>query len=318
MRHSVERLSDVTEQLHRSEQLSSAIVEQAADAIWTIDEHGAILLANDSSELLTGVAEADQIGRPLSDYLDTIDGESFVVAVDGSSRKVLVASSAIDADADQVTTVIAHDISERSRFESELAFQARHDLLTGLPNRFAAMEHLESLLADDIDFALLFIDIDGFKSVNDTQGHEAGDGIYADVAGRLVHSLSRVRRTARRRRVHRRADRLHAHRRFDCARASHDPGDRAPLRFPARHLCALGERRGGAVRTVNDRVTALRQADDRALPRQGARARTGRAVRCGTAGQAPPRGRPHAGAPPRRSQPGTRTPPPTDHVAVDR
>ncbi len=185
MRHSVERLSDVTELLHRSEQLSTAIVEQAADAIWTIDADGNILLANDSSELLTGASEIEQCGQPLRTYLDDLGGESVVRHVDGTTRKVLVASSLIDSHSGHVTTVIAHDISERSRFEAELAYQARHDQLTGLPNRFAAMEHLEQLLAESQDFSLLFIDIDGFKSVNDTQGHEAGDAVLTEIARRL-------------------------------------------------------------------------------------------------------------------------------------
>ncbi|NND74776.1 MAG: EAL domain-containing protein [Ilumatobacter sp.] len=185
MRHSVRRLSDVTEQLHRSEQLSSAIVEQAADAIWTIDAQNRILLANDSAELLTGVPEQDQIGQLLTTFVDELAGETYVHCADGTSRKVLVASSVIDSDGDSVTTVIAHDISERSRFEAELAHQARHDQLTRLPNRFAAMEHLEQLLADAQDFSLLFIDIDGFKSVNDTQGHEAGDAVLTEIAERL-------------------------------------------------------------------------------------------------------------------------------------
>lgn len=76
-------------------------------------------------------------------------------------------------------------VARLSSVTEQLAHQAHHDLLTGLPNRFAAMERLDDLLRHGQRFALLFVDIDGFKGVNDSHGHETGDEVLREVARRL-------------------------------------------------------------------------------------------------------------------------------------
>lgn len=79
-------------------------------------------------------------------------------------------------------------VARLSSVTEQLAHQARHDLLTGLPNRFAAMERLDQLRLAGTPFALLFVDIDGFKGVNDSHGHELGDQVLREVARRLSAS----------------------------------------------------------------------------------------------------------------------------------
>jgi diguanylate cyclase (GGDEF)-like protein len=81
------------------------------------------------------------------------------------------------------------DITERKLREEQFTFMAYHDPLTGLPNRAMLEQHLELVLVrarhDGSAAALLYLDIDRFKSVNDTYGHEAGDQFLCDVAARL-------------------------------------------------------------------------------------------------------------------------------------
>jgi diguanylate cyclase (GGDEF)-like protein/PAS domain S-box-containing protein len=95
-----------------------------------------------------------------------------------------------DAQGNAIRVVGTHiDISEKKRQEAEILKQAHYDGLTGLPNRFLAMDRLAQLLKEatrDVrKVAILFLDLDGFKRVNDTLGHETGDRLLAQAADRL-------------------------------------------------------------------------------------------------------------------------------------
>lgn len=86
----------------------------------------------------------------------------------------------------------AEDVTERRAREERLAYQATHDPLTGLVNRRRLLDVLKELLHGrrnhDKDFALLFLDVDGFKEINDRYGHEAGDRVLIEVARRMQRS----------------------------------------------------------------------------------------------------------------------------------
>jgi diguanylate cyclase (GGDEF)-like protein/PAS domain S-box-containing protein len=93
------------------------------------------------------------------------------------------------AGAPQYLLSVAEDVTERKRAEERIAHLAHHDVLTGLPNRAAFSEHLASTLerhaATGASFAILSLDLDRFKEINDVFGHSAGDGLLQELARRM-------------------------------------------------------------------------------------------------------------------------------------
>ena len=96
-------------------------------------------------------------------------------------------------DRPDVIVMAFDDITQYRKAERALAHRASHDPLTGLPNRAVLMSHLGRVLARlgrrPGTVALLFVDLDGFKTINDTHGHRAGDSVLRDVAGRIVAAV---------------------------------------------------------------------------------------------------------------------------------
>jgi diguanylate cyclase (GGDEF)-like protein len=89
----------------------------------------------------------------------------------------------------EATVCIFRDVTEQALAEEKIRHNAHHDLLTGLPNRRLFLDRLEQEVKhakrSSLSLALLFIDLDGFKEVNDSLGHEAGDRLLCGVAERL-------------------------------------------------------------------------------------------------------------------------------------
>ena len=102
-----------------------------------------------------------------------------------------------DADGTVIGTFgISRDVTAQTVAENTLAYQARHDPVTGLANRTALMEHLSralvSLGSGPASLAVLFVDLDNFKVINDSYGHDAGDTVLAEVGRRLSHVARRA------------------------------------------------------------------------------------------------------------------------------
>ncbi|WP_296944039.1 PAS domain S-box protein [uncultured Massilia sp.] len=191
-----------------------SVIENANDAYICLDERGAVMAWNREAERTFGWSAAEAMGRQLDDliippehaaahragmarYLVTGRSALFDTRLelpgrrkDGSTLMLEVRIAALEVNGRRLFSAFLNDISERKETEARRDFEARHDLLTGLGNRRALLEQLP--LAQKRGqrtghaLALLFIDLDGFKAVNDTWGHEAGDRLLAEVAERLT------------------------------------------------------------------------------------------------------------------------------------
>jgi diguanylate cyclase (GGDEF)-like protein/PAS domain S-box-containing protein len=202
--------SDITENKKTEESIAqlAAIVQSSEDAIIGTNLSGIITTWNGGAAKLLGYAAAEALGASISillphpdrvgDILDrSVRGEvsrfdqTLFVCKSQEALPVSLTVSPIRNTTGDVTGVaaIARDISARVRAETELAHQARHDHLTGLPNRLLLADRLEASIAraahSGLMTAVIYLDLDGFKLVNDTLGHEAGDGLLQQVTDRL-------------------------------------------------------------------------------------------------------------------------------------
>lgn len=120
---------------------------------------------------------------------------------DGSRIFVLVGVARLDHSPDQVVCFVL-DISDRKAAEEQLVHDALHDTLTGLPNRLLFIDRLEHAISrakrqEDFQFAVLFLDLDRFKVINDSLGHLAGDKLLITIAERLQQCVRDVDTVAR-------------------------------------------------------------------------------------------------------------------------
>lgn len=132
-------------------------------------------------------ALAADIGAHSNDYeIEMPGGESRILA----TNRIVVRDS--EGNAKHLVVVI-DDITERKKSEQRIAFMAHHDVLTGLPNRLSVMEKIEEAVARHRrrgdSFAILLLDLDRFKHVNDTLGHAVGDALLRETASRIKASL---------------------------------------------------------------------------------------------------------------------------------
>jgi diguanylate cyclase (GGDEF)-like protein/PAS domain S-box-containing protein len=127
------------------------------------------------------------------------EGELTVRHLDGRLSPVWAALTPIRAPADSAVTgyvAVLTDITERKAVEQRARHQAEHDSLTGLPNRVLFLDRLHQALAKERRqhgrFALMFLDLDNFKAINDTHGHHAGDAVLQQVGVRLTRCVRGV------------------------------------------------------------------------------------------------------------------------------
>ncbi len=194
--------------------LYASIFEHSGEAILISDSDNHILSVNPAFTRMTGYSLEDVQGKnprmlasgttPPQTYqkmwatlkLDGYwQGEIWDRRKDGSIYPKWVAMSAVRGQDGDVTHYVASftDITERKAAEAKISRLAHHDALTGLFNRFSLQDRLEQALStvrrERRALALMFIDMDRFKTINDTQGHAVGDELLIEVAKRLRHSV---------------------------------------------------------------------------------------------------------------------------------
>jgi diguanylate cyclase (GGDEF)-like protein/PAS domain S-box-containing protein len=209
--------AELTEEVHRrrSESRFAALVAHSSDLITVLGSDATIEYQSPSSLRVLGFAPEELVGRRFDALLapgdDTrlvrllADGGAYrgqegeviecsLVHRDGSIRQFEVLHSNL-LDNDDVRGIVlnARDVTERKAIEERLAHQAFHDPITSLPNRALFVERVRHAIArarrEGSGLAVVFLDLDDFKTVNDSLGHAAGDDMLVTAAKRLVEHM---------------------------------------------------------------------------------------------------------------------------------
>ncbi len=208
-----QRISERTSEITQQKQFFEALVQNSPIAIVTLTNEHRILSCNPAFENLFGFTRSEVLGKNLDHMITTRATNDDAVEL---TRKVLNGETVeqtgqrrrkdgtlIDAEIYGVPVFLDNqqlgelamynDISERVKTEQHLKHLATHDPLTMLPNRSLFYEHLGHALhrarRNDMRLAIFFLDLDGFKSVNDLLGHSKGDELLQKVTSRFNEAL---------------------------------------------------------------------------------------------------------------------------------
>lgn len=192
------------------------LYELAPVGYCTIDEHGIIVQTNRTAALMLGLDQSDLLQHPFSDFIIHEDQDTYYLYCKQllqSESNPICEVRMFKTDQTQfwvslTTTIVNHsgnihhfrvvisDIRERKKYEDQLQQIAQYDPLTSLPNRLLLADRLNQAMAQTNrykqPFAVLYLDLDGFKNVNDTYGHEAGDQLLIAFATNMKRTLREI------------------------------------------------------------------------------------------------------------------------------
>ncbi len=201
---------------NKSKQLR-AVIDGALDGIITIDQSGALVEFNPAAERIFGYTKQQVIGKKLSDMIIppnsrhahntkhrefVLTGKKHIfdkrieltaMRADGSEFPVELTITSLQQDGASLVTGFIRDISQQKKAQQEIENFAYYDTLTGLPNRRLLIDRFQrasvSSKRSKTHCALIFADLDHFKLLNDTKGHNAGDLLLIEVANRIQQTV---------------------------------------------------------------------------------------------------------------------------------
>ncbi|MCT2345461.1 sensor domain-containing diguanylate cyclase [Niallia taxi] len=208
----IDRDITLRKQQERRQQQLLDIIEASPDFIATLDTAGNSLYYNPAARKMLGINQKEITGdkvtqKWITDKIKTVGiptaiekghwkGETTIFKEDGAKipvSQMIVAHKSENGDVEFLST-IAHDITERKELEKVVYYQAHYDPLTNLPNRRFLHNKLSKLIGNQTQHkvAVLFMDLDNFKEINDNLGHEIGDKLLKMTADRLKSGVREV------------------------------------------------------------------------------------------------------------------------------
>lgn len=194
-------------------QLAMEVFHQGSEGILITDQHNRITSVNRAFEMITGYTEAEVLGKNPSilksgrqslEFYALLwrqlladshwEGEIWNRRKDGVVYPQRVSISRVAGEEDSINHIaVFTDVSQRKMAEEEIERLAFYDILTGVPNRYLLRDRVEQAVRSanraQQQFALIFMDVDHFKEINDLHGHDVGDVVLVEVAHRLQAAL---------------------------------------------------------------------------------------------------------------------------------
>jgi diguanylate cyclase (GGDEF)-like protein/PAS domain S-box-containing protein len=214
LQFALERMRQKLNETSITKNYLNTVLNSLSDAVLVTSPEGIVKSCNEATQRLLGYRESDLVDKPLISFVDEAHRRAFEIGsaagnagaearetvlrtASGQTIPVSIASSEITTQDPQFQgqIYVARNITERKRAERRIRYLARYDTLTKMPNRMQFQHLLQQAIArarrSQRSLALLYLDLDRFKEVNDTFGHAAGDRTLEILSERLTRNLSK-------------------------------------------------------------------------------------------------------------------------------